>query len=218
MKDYEILYNDEELNKIIDSVNEANKDYLMLCHGRYHTMFVIATIEYILSSLGYDSRTIELGKITGLLHDIGTIEGKKGHAGRSVIMAPKYLDKTSLTAAEKEIVIHSIADHSKGEDITSPIGAALLIADKIDLSRNRVLALGYNDDIHKNLCNIDKVEITIANHVITINLLTNSDFSLDVIIANWEKSFTVPIKASKYLDCKCIFQHNNKELTLENIS
>lgn len=39
---------------------------------------MINAIEKLLTSLNFDRKTIELGKIAGLLHDIGTIDGKKG--------------------------------------------------------------------------------------------------------------------------------------------
>ncbi len=77
MNNYNLLINDKELNDIIDSINEINKDNLLACHGRCHTTFVINAIEKLLTSLNFDRKTIELGKIAGLLHDIGTIDGKK---------------------------------------------------------------------------------------------------------------------------------------------
>lgn len=77
MHNYNILNNDKELNNIIDSINKVNENNLLACHGRYHTTFVINAIEYLLTKLNFDKNIIELGKIAGLLHDIGTIEGKR---------------------------------------------------------------------------------------------------------------------------------------------
>lgn len=62
MQNYEILINNPELNEIIDSINEVNKNTLLACHGRYHTTFVVNTIEFILQELGYSKEIIELGK------------------------------------------------------------------------------------------------------------------------------------------------------------
>ncbi len=96
MNDYEVLYHDRDINKIIDSTNEMlNKmtdGALIMCHGRYHTMFVVDTIEQILRSLSYDSRIIELGKIAALLHDIGCIAGRWNHAQKSAALTKVYLD------------------------------------------------------------------------------------------------------------------------------
>lgn len=145
MNNYNLLINDKELNDLIDSINEINKDNLFNCHGRYHTHFVINTIEELLSSLNFDEYIIELGKIAGLLHDIGTINGKKGHAYRSSKMCIYFLDKTKLSQESKDIIVHAIKDHSNGNEIDSPVGAALVLADKIDICKNRVLELGKED-------------------------------------------------------------------------
>lgn len=83
MNNYDLLNNDKELNNIIDSINKVNENILLACHGRYHITFVIKTIENLLTKLNFDEYIIELGKIAGLLHDIGIIEGKKGHEHRS---------------------------------------------------------------------------------------------------------------------------------------
>lgn len=74
---YDLLNNDKELNNIIDSINKVNENNLLACHGRYHINFVIKTIETLLTKLNFDENIIELGKIVSLLHDIGTIKGKK---------------------------------------------------------------------------------------------------------------------------------------------
>lgn len=145
MNNYDMLNNDEELNNIIDSINKVNENILMACHGRYHTTFVIRTIENLLAKLNFDEYTIELGKIAGLLHDIGAIEGKNGHVKRSSEMCIHFLDKTTLSRESKETIIHAIKDHSNGDEINSPVGAALLIADKINISKERVLEFGKKD-------------------------------------------------------------------------
>lgn len=214
MKDFEILQNDIELNNIIDTINEIHKNTLLACHGRYHTMNVVDVIRKILTELNYTNRIVELGMIAGILHDIGIIEGKNGHAIRSAEYAKKFLVKTYLTDSEKEIVCHSIEDHSNGIKINSPIGAALLIADKIDLSKNRVTELGKKDKWHSNLLEIEKSEIIIKNQTIIINYCVTPKFSLAILKEEWKKGILLPIKASEYLDCKCIFQINHQVVDL----
>ena len=214
MENYEILINNPKLNLIIDSINEKNKDVLLACHGRYHTTFVVNTIEYILNSLGYNSKMIELGKIAGLLHDIGTLNGKKGHAIKSSEMCKMFLDKTHLSHEDKNIIIEAIANHSNGEHISSPVGAALLIADKIDISKNRVLELGRKDFWHSNLLNIEQVQLSIEESKIIINYLANDNFSEEILLSEWQKGFLIPVRASEYLGCGCIYQINGETIDL----
>lgn len=208
MNNYDLLMNDKELNNIINSINKVNEDYLLACHGRYHTTFVIKMIENLLTKLNFDENIIELGKIAGLLHDIGTIDGKKGHAKRSTEMCGYFLDKTKLTQESKDIIIHAIADHSNGDEINSPVGAALLLADKIDISKNRVLELGKKDYFHSNLLNIEETILTVEDENIIVNYIVNDKFNKEILIEEWKKGVTVPIKASNYLGYNCIFQLN----------
>lgn len=212
MQNYEILINNSELNEIIDSINEKNKDTLLACHGRYHTTFVVNTIEMILQNLEYSKEIVELGKIAGLLHDIGTITGKKNHAIKSSEMCKKFLDLTLLSEKEKEIIIHAIADHSNGLDINSPIGAALLLADEIDISKNRVLELGHNDTWHKNLLYIDNIKLDIEDKKICINYQTTPNFSKEILFSELKKDFLFSIK---YLGCACVYKINDEIIDLE---
>lgn len=217
MENYLILTHDGELNYLIDSINEKNRENLFACHGRYHTTFVVNTIETILTKLGFDTHTVELGKISGLLHDIGAIQGKKGHAKRSSEMCIDFLDKTNLSKEDKKIVIHAILDHSNGDEITSPVGAALLLADKINLSKDRVLELGKKDRWHSNLLNIDDMILTIENNNIIINYIVNDKFSKDILLEEWTKGITAPMKASNYLGVNCFFEFNGKRVDLISV-
>lgn len=208
MNNYNLLKNDKELNNIIDSINKVNENNLLACHRRYHTTFVINTIEKLLSILNFEEDIIELGKIAGLLHDIGTIEGKKGHAYRSSEMCIHFLDKTNLSQENKDTIIHAIEDHSNGNEINSPVGAALLLADKIDISKNRVLELGKQDRWHSNLLNIEETILTVEDKNIIINYIVNDKFSREILSEERKKGITIPIKASNYFGCNCIFQLN----------
>lgn len=214
MNNYDLLNHDKELNNIINSINQINKNSLLACHGKYHTNFVIKTIENLLTKPNFNDDVIELGKIAGLLHDIGAIEGKKGHAYQSSQMCIHFLDKTTLSQKSKNIIIHAIEDHSNGNEINSPIGAALLLADKIDISKNRVLELGKQDHWHNNLLNIEETTLTVEDNKIIINYIVNENFSREILSSEWKKGITIPIKASKYLGYNCIFQLNGDEVDL----
>lgn len=144
MDGYERLYHSTDIAMILDNVNEVlnkvEKGMLRGCHGRYHTMFVVDTVEYLLKSLSYNSKIVEFGKIAALLHDIGNIAGRWNHARKSTALAEVFLDDLEeLLPTEKNMIVQAIGNHSDGENIMSPIGAALLLADKVDVSKRRRL-------------------------------------------------------------------------------
>jgi len=216
MNDYNILYNNPELNSIIDSINEINTDY-WLCHGRYHTMFVIEIVEYILTALGYDSRTVELGKIAALLHDIGNIRGREHHAHSSAEMCAEFLDKISLTRKEKKLIIKSIDGHSDIDRTNIPIGAALPLADKMDISKNRVLLRDFNDELHANFKEINYVGINIANGVATICYNVTGAFDINLFTRKLPKVVLLPAKAVEYLGCRCRYQVNGVDTDMVSL-
>ena len=197
---------------IIDSINTVHSNDFIGCHGRYHTMYVVDTVEYILLSLFYDARTIELGKIVALLHDIGTIAGRKNHAQKSAALASVLLDETTrVLPKERDFIINAIYDHSEGKNISSALGAALLIADKTDISKKRLLPDKTLDDWHKNIMEIENVDINISGKVISIYYLTTDKFSEKIFASESAKFHSIPKRAAIFLDCACHFQINDEE-------
>ncbi|MCL2168823.1 MAG: HD domain-containing protein [Defluviitaleaceae bacterium] len=211
--------NHSDINKMIDTINEMNKGVLTGCHGRYHAMFVVRTVEYILQSLSYDARMVEMGKIAALLHDIGNIAGRNSHARKGAALASVFLDDAGrLSPEERDIIVHAIRDHSEGKSISSAVGAALLIADKVHVSKERLLPTKNVDDWHKNLLEVENVDLQISDKSIIINYITTEAFCKDLLMDGYEKGFYLPIKAAEFLGCSCHFQFNGvnceKVLTL----
>jgi len=207
--DFKILYIDVELNDLLSSINKTNAEIYSACHGSYHAKFVANRVEEILANLHFDKRTIEIGKIAGLLHDIGCVAGKHGHALASSKMCEKFLHKINITALEKDVIIQAIADHSSGNDIKSAIGAALLIADKTDLSKERILNPLDLNNYHENLLEVERVDIFIQGKVMAINLVASDKFSPIILNELWNKAFIVPVKAAKYLGYSAEFMVNS---------
>ncbi|MCL2499201.1 MAG: HD domain-containing protein [Defluviitaleaceae bacterium] len=202
MLTYKLYRNDKDINKILDNINTVYKDTLCCCHGKDHALFVVDKVEYILKSLSCDERTIELGKIAALLHDIGNIGGRWEHARKSVGLASVFLDNPPhILPEERELILQAIEDHSKAENISSAISAALLIADKMHISKQRILPLELMDSWHKNLLEVEEVKIKISNKNITINCVTTESFSKQLLLDEYPKALTIFDKAAAYLGC-----------------
>lgn len=205
-----------EITMIIDNINEmfnkVQKDMFAACHGRHHAMFVVNTVEYILKSLSYDSQTVEFGKIAALLHDIGNIAGRWNHARKSAALAAVFLDGLDdLRSDEKDTIVQAIQDHSDGHNISSPIGAALLIADKVDISKRRILPVKTIDAWHGNLLEIEDVDIRISNKTISIDCIITDAFSKELLISGYKKGYSMPMKAARYLGCTCQYNFNGMQ-------
>ena len=215
---FEKFLNAKDIVKILDNINEIHKDFMCCCHGRGHALFVAETTEYILKELGHAPRTVELGKIAGLLHDIGVIAGRKSHAKKSAALAEVFLgDADFLSPEERAVIVQAIEDHSAGEHITSAIGAALLIADKIHISQQRIFKSPDLDDFHKHLLELREVKLKISPDIITINYVTTKNLTREILTEDFRteypKGHKIPQTAAEFLGRTCRFEINDREVT-----
>ncbi|HXL03667.1 MAG: HD domain-containing protein [Firmicutes bacterium] len=136
-------------------------------HGLRHVTYVSTMTAYILETLGYDERTVELGSIAGYLHDIGNMHNRKYHGPTGANIVYVELRRLGMPLEEICEITTSIANHEEEIGVpVNPICAALVIADKSDAHRTRVGRKTCRD-IH------DRV-----NHAITdSSLVVNSDNS-----------------------------------------
>ena len=183
-------------------------------HGLGHYKRVAQFTKEILSQLKVDERTIELGMVAALLHDVGLVKGDKiDHAIESSKIFMNYLDKDDISKEEEETLKQAISDHSKGNNIKSIIGLALVLADKLDVTYHRTENSTIQDTMNKEIQKIKKVTIKITNEDLMINYTTDDDFNLN-IFKEWPKAITVPYKTSKYLNRKFIFKMNENNIDI----
>jgi HD superfamily phosphodiesterase len=108
-------------------------------HSFAHVERVAATSSMILTTLGFDERTVELVRIASIMHDIGNVINRIDHAQSGAVMAFRLLDNLSMPASEICSVISAIGNHDESTGLPlDPISAALIIGDKTDVRRSRV--------------------------------------------------------------------------------
>ena len=119
----------------------------------------------ILQKLGFTERTIELGKIAGYLHDIGNCVNRIDHAHTGAILAYNILKEMGMSADERTEIMMAIGNHDeKTGTAVSGISAALILADKSDVHRDRV--------VNTNMSTFDKHDK--VNYAVT-----NAEFKID---------------------------------------
>lgn len=210
----ERILNDEEIKTIINSINDVIIVDNYGCHGMEHVKRVMNYVSIILSGIGCDEHTIELGNIAAYLHDIGAINGKTGHAARSALFAEEYLTKLNMNTKDKEMIIDAIKNHSEGSK--SYIGAALTFADKIDMHKNRMLRFKEGNYFHDNIKHMLDVKLSVDKNNIIVNIATDGMFDYNSL-KEYSKMITKPEEMAKYLNRKCIFQIDGKEIDLYSI-
>ena len=108
-------------------------------HSFAHVTHVAETAGYILKTLGYPERTVELVKIAGYLHDIGNLVNRIDHSQSGAVMAFRILDNLNCDPAEIATIVTAIGNHDEGTgQPVNAVAAALILADKSDVRRSRV--------------------------------------------------------------------------------
>lgn len=186
-------------------------------HGLGHYQRVANYVKEILTQLEADDRTIEIGMIAALLHDIGLSKGDKiNHALESSRIFKKYIEEKDFSETEIDLLEQAIQDHSKGNNIQSLVGLALVLGDKLDVTFHRTINSSIQDKMNKEIQKIKKVDIEINDYELIVRYLTTNDFD-KYIFKNWNKAILIPLKVAKYLNKKYKFMINNQVIDYEKI-
>ena len=134
-------------------------------HSYRHIGIVSKRTGEILQKLGYDEKTIELGKIAGYLHDIGNCVNRANHAHTGAILAYNILKEMGMPPEDRTEIVSAIGNHDEGTGTAvSAISAALILADKSDVHRDRVVNTNMSTfDIH------DRVNYAVTNAELDID-------------------------------------------------
>lgn len=134
-------------------------------HSSAHTTLVAARAAYILDTLGYSEREMELAKIAGYMHDIGNSVNRKHHAEYGALLADNILRGTDMPVDDRVTVISAIGNHDESTGgATDAVSAAVIIADKTDVRRSRVRTrANIAADIH------DRVNYAVTDNELSID-------------------------------------------------
>ena len=119
-------------------------------HSMAHCVLVAERAAYILRKLGYSEHEEELARIAGCMHDIGNAINRTHHAELGAMLANDILKEGGMPIADRMVVISAIGSHDESTGgAKDPVSAALILADKTDVRRNRVRPQDASDfDIH----------------------------------------------------------------------
>ena len=179
---YETLLGDSEITKLIDAADAYLNTIGYTDHGLDHVSRVSRRGYDILQELECPRRDSELAAVAGLLHDIGNVVHRDGHANHSALLCFGLLKERGMTTAEIAVVMGAVANHddTNGDPISN-VSAALIIADKSDVLRSRVrnprlISFDIHDRVNyaarKSELHVDR-----NSHVIRLNLEIDTSIS-----------------------------------------
>lgn len=178
MVTFEKIKNNEAINTYIRKADQTLSELGFTEHSFAHVGMVATNASYIMETLGYSEREVELVKIAAYLHDIGNLVNRVDHSQSGAVMAFRILDNLHMPAEEICDIVAAIGNHDEGTGRPiSPMAAALILADKSDVRRSRVR---NNDpatfDIHDRVnYSVKKAELKINENHTLIKLKLSVD-------------------------------------------
>ena len=165
MLTYETIIKSAAIKTYITRADESLAALGYTEHSFSHVMHVAQMAGYILKTMGFDARTIELAKIAGYLHDIGNLVNRKDHSQSGAVMAWSILNDMGCDPAEMATIVTAIGNHDEGTGVpVNAVAAAMILADKADVRRSRVRNKDISTfDIH------DRVNYSVKHSVLNIN-------------------------------------------------
>ncbi len=163
-------------------ISEQNKSMKAL-HYTEHSFAHVGVVAYrtaeILEALGTDDHSIDLAMTSAWLHDIGNIVNRSEHSQSGAIMAFHILSRMAVPAEDIAPIICAIGNHDEGNGVpVSDIAAAVILADKSDVRRNRV-----QEDDNEHFDIHDRVNYSVTSSELKVDKLKQT-ISLELTIDN----------------------------------
>ena len=188
---FEDVKNNEEVNSLIIGAQKQLDALGYTEHETRHISIVSNRAGYVLKELGYDEHRIELAKIAGYMHDIGNCVNRVDHAHSGAILAYNILKEIGMDIKDRTEIMMAIGNHDEATGTAvSDISAALILADKSDVHRDRVR--------NPNISSFDKHDK--VNYAVT-----DSEFTIDAVNRKVSLSLTIDTKICPVLDYFEIF-------------
>jgi metal-dependent HD superfamily phosphatase/phosphodiesterase len=162
---FEEIRSNKDINTYISLADESLVALGYTEHSFAHVTHVAETAKYILQTLDYPARTVEVAMIASYLHDIGNLVNRVDHSQSGAVMAFRILYNLHFPAEEIATIVTAIGNHDEGTGVAvNPVAAALILADKSDVRRSRVRNKDTATfDIH------DRVNYSVKKSVLKIN-------------------------------------------------
>lgn len=186
----EIIAN-KEVAELISGAQSSLEAIGYTEHSTKHAMIVATRAANVLETLGYSEERVELTRIAGYIHDIGNCVNRVDHAHTGAILAYEILKDMGMDPKYRTQIVTAIGNHDeKTGAAVSDISAALILADKSDVRRDRVM--------NPNMAAFDKHDK--VNYAVT-----NADFIIDAKLRKVILKLSIDTEISPVLDYFEIF-------------
>lgn len=204
----EDVKNCKEVNDMIAASSAVLEAMNYTEHGLRHVGYVSKNTGLILQKLGYDEKTVELGKIAGYIHDVGNMINRKNHGISSALLMYPVLKNLGMETEDICSICSALGNHEEEIGyVVNSISAALIIADKSDAHRTRVsrYLANIDSDIHDRVNNSIQKNIVLVDSqrkIISAKFYTDGTSSVMDYLKIFLSRILLSEKAAMFLGCK----------------
>jgi uncharacterized protein len=210
---------DPRINSFIDQTDKYLRSLGYTDHGRRHLDIVSDRSKMLANKLGLNIKDQEIASIAGWCHDMGNFLGRtQHHYWGGMLFSQCYINEAD--PAQVSRIMQAIVSHDKDDlKILDKITACVIIADKSDVHRNRVLNKNLKEvkaDIH------DRVNYAVTDNHLRIDKQKKTitlSLTLDTKFTNIMDYFSIFVgrmnycqKAAEYLKYEFHLDINNTKL------
>ena len=206
--------------KFIEESQRALSFYHYTDHGLDHVSLVAKRAKSLARKIGFSKEEQELCAIAGFCHDMGNFLDRKDHEYWGALLFQNVFQE-KMEPKDLVAVMQAIANHDNYyAKVLSPISAIVILADKSDVRRSRVVIQNkalIEKDIHNRVnfaVTDNKFLVNPKEEKITLKLKIDTDF---VPVMEYFEIFTQRMvqcrKAAKFLGYRfCLIINNFKLL------
>ena len=212
------IANDPKIQAYIDEGDRSLSVLGYTEHGAKHSTITAERAREIMLSLGYKERRTELAAVAGYMHDIGNAISRVYHEQIGAALSARILEDMGMDPVEVAAVASAIGnDYDEGAEPVSAVGAAVMLADKSDVRRDRVRnPSNITFDVHDRVnYAAESAEINVDRDKKRVAL----DLKIDPSIAKVMEYFEIFAgrmalcrKAVRYLGCNFELVINDTEM------
>ena len=204
---------------LVDALIRAANEHLAAQgfteHGHRHAELVARVSYNVLTHLGRPRREAELAEIAGYTHDIGNAIAREGHGQIGAALLVGILTELGMDPREIAVIAGAVGNHEEGVgQPVNAVSAALILADKTDVHRSRVLNRqpAANFDVH------DRVNYAVTRSFLRIDAgqgVARLELEVDTDIVPLMEYFEIFLsrmlmcrRAAEFLGCRFQLEMN----------
>lgn len=212
---YTRVTSDKKIKRIYKMVDFIEDDPWST-HGLKHINSTVKIAKTLYEMFNPDEFSLDTILTSCYLHDTGAVFGKPNHATHSKIYVEKYLDELNLNNEMKQTIVSTVAHHSSASENAPLIEKYMALADKLDITKSRILKAGKKIEGMRQVSNILSLYFNKTDTLFIVNIRVSLRFNL----TEWQNYYftakvnkAIEVFAHAYgLEPQIIYSNKQKQL------